>query len=232
MKSTKRDKFLAAAFEVLSRAGRSMHYTLIVSVAAKTGMLQVDNKNVQASMVAILGSDVRTNPHSCFVRDKPGVYALRVPSTSRRPQHPHSGQDSQARIDYLIRRTGLADGTAVLNKSVYLLGRLLDCGSEYGVCSISNLNGTSRVDVRISDLVEELGASVGQDADCSNIETNPEIKRRVGQLARRLPLGNPKIAVAVALFVLDLALDIVDSDSLLVIGSGNSTTRLSLKSTR
>ena len=232
MKRTKRDKFLAAAFDVLSRAGRSMHYTQIVSVATKSGMLLTENKDVQASMVSFLGMDVRTNPGSRFVRDRPGVYALALSNALGRPQHVHSDQDSQTRIHHLLLRTSLPDSVAVLNKSFYLLGRLLDHGSESGVCSIRNLDGTNQMEVQLLNLVEEFDAEPEHSALFANSETTWRIKRKADQLARRLSLENPQFVVAIALFVLDLALDMVGDESLLVIGSGSSTTRLSLKSSR
>ena len=232
MKNTKRDQFLAAAFEVLSQAGRSMHYTQIVSVATRSGILPTENKDVLVSMVSILGMEVRRNPRSHFVRDRPGVYALALSNTLECSQHSHPDPDSQSQVDHLIRRTSLPDRTAVLNKSLYLLGRLLDHGSESGVCLIRNIDGTNQMDVQVSDLVEEFEAKPDRGGFFTKNETDLGIRRKAEQLARRLCLGNPQSAAAIALFLLDLALDIVGDDSLLVIGSGSSTTRLSLKSYR
>ena len=231
--STKRQsQFLAAAYEVLSKARRSMHYTQITSVGQRLGILQSASPSIEISMSSLLSEDIRINPDSLFVRERPGVYALSPKGLVGTPNMENHHPNTDALLDHLHVLTGIADRNALVNKALYLAGRTLDVAGESGVSLYKSPNVSQSIEINIPDLVREFVAKK-DDRRLALISTGSQATLNKSKtIARRLTVEDLPLAVRVSLFLLELAIDLVGTDNLLVIMSTTSSIKLPVRTGR
>ena len=212
-------QFLTAAYEILTQAGTSMHYSQITAAALQLGILKSNSKTAAIAMSSLLSQDIRKNPKSNFLRKRPGVYALsEIPEVaSRRPT-----SETSSRATFLERlkyRTSLANTSLVLNKALYLANRTIDIAGPMKSLTYRSLSGSSSIDIQLPDLVKECIT----EKYCGNVgigdDTNLHRISRLNQVATRLALKDYRVAVQVALFLLDLALDLSGQDDVIGIES-------------
>ena len=147
--------YLNAAEGVLQRAGRSMHYTQITSVAIRLGLLETKSKTAAISMSSILSEDIRTNPQSKFLKRLPGIYDLAEPSgtvfrTASRPKPLPSNY-----LERLKCRLNMNDTSAVVLKALYLAGRSLDMAGNKDRFTYRRKTSRDGLEITIAELSNE-----------------------------------------------------------------------------
>ena len=232
MRNRHQGQFLSAAYNVLSRAGRSMHYTQITSVAVQLGLLNSGNENAEIAMSSLLSQDIRTNQDSLFAKKRPGVYMIADSSvtTSHCTTEDHAFQEVP--FDQLRDRTGLSGTFEVFNKALYLTVRTLDISANSRKVVYRSVNGNQFIEFRVSDLVDEFHRDNAGSALPTRVVQRRDIIVRSLAIASRLSIGNPQIGIRIALFLLDLAMDVVGQGRLLVIESGGLSIKVAVKSGR
>ena len=227
--STKRQgQYLSAAFVVLSKAGRSMHYTQIASVSQRLGILQSDSSSLNIIMSSLLSEDIRTNPDSLFVKERPGVYALSLRGLVGPSEVEPRYSDASALLDALHARTGITDRNELLNKALYLTGRTLDMAGRQGMTTYRTLDRHHNIEINMPELVKEFAKHADALA-MALVWEFPRTLRVAKHTACRLALEDPSLAIPVALFLLELAIDLVGGETVLVIESANSSIRVPVR---
>ena len=221
-------QYLSAAYAVLLKAGRSMHYSQIASVSKHLGILQSESSSLDIIMSSLLSEDIRTNPDSLFVKERPGVYALSLRGLVGSPERESRHSDGSPLLDELHVRTGITERNELINKALYLAGRTLDIAGSRGVILYRTLDQYQSIEIDISELVQEFGKHADEPAMAAVYEV-PQTLRRAKQTASRLGLDDPWFATRVSLFLLELAIDLVGSETVLVIESSNSSTRIPVR---
>ena len=232
MSPRRQSQFLLAAYEVLSKAGRSMHYTQITSVALRLGILQSPGHNLEISMSSLLSEDIRANPNSRFVKERPGIYALSTHQSAGQSDSKVKRPDLRTPLGPLHDRTGLPHPTGLINKALYLMGRTLDIAGSQGFSVYRNFERNQYIEIRVPDLVNEFVKQNDQLAMAWVGSLSPAALQRSQQIACRLCVQDPRLAVQMSLFLLDLATDLVEHGNLLVIESSTSSIKLAVKSGR
>ena len=207
-----------------------MHYTQIASVALQLELLEPKSKSVEVSMSSLISKDIRCNPNSPFVKKHPGVYTLVPRNNAHLQTVSYETIFQPIKIENLQKRTGIADTTRVAHKALYLAGRSLDMIGATGLLTYESVDGGQEIGVNISELEKSFSESQNHRgakwSDYSDTRVAQESKR----LAQRLSYDDSRIALSLALFLLDLALDLVGQDGVVVIKSDYSSTRISVKS--
>ena len=228
MSTKPQGQYLSAAYAVLLKAGRSMHYTQIASVGKHLGILQSESSSLDIIMSSLLSEDIRTNLDSLFVKERPGIYALSLRGLVGSPERELRYSDASALLDDLHARTGITERNELLNKALYLTGRTLDMAGSRGVIIYRTLDQHQCIEINIPELVKEFGKHADELAMGVVYEV-PQILRRSKQTAFRLALEDPSFAIPVSLFLLDLAIDLVGTQTLLVIESANSSIKIPVR---
>ena len=230
MNKQEREEYLDAAERVLSKAGRSMHYTQIVAVADRHSLLEAKGPVADRKMSSFLSIDIKLNLESRFLRDRPGIYSLAENSSRKNLNHGSPEGYIDPPLGELVSRTRLPDHTAVLNKALYLLGRTIDRLAGSGVIFLENQSMTRRIDISTSDLIYVVETNGGEHALGSGVVLHQDTLGRARRVADRLSLKDPRAALTIALFLLDLALDVVEEETLLVLKSETSSIKIAIKS--
>ena len=230
MRVKRQSHILSAAYEVLSKARRSMHYTQIASVGKRLGILQSDSASIDVMMSSLLSQDIRRNPESAFVKERPGVYALSARGIVGSSEVKGTNSDSSSLLNYLHERTGIFDRSRLLNKALYVTGRTLDMAGSKGVSFYSSLDHSQSIKVDLPNLVEEFERQSEQRALDVIGGLRDHTLRVAKQTASRLGLEDLWLAVRISLFLLELATDVVGTETLLVIKSSTSSIRLPVRS--
>ena len=226
----RQSQFLSAAHEILSKAGRPMHYTQIASAAKRLGILESRSQTAEVAMSSLLSEDIRKNPNSRFVRKRPGVYSLAASEAPARPNSTTETAASESHLDQLRCRTGLRDVSALLRKALYLTGRTIDVAQGTGVSVYSTLDWSQHIEVRIPDLVQEFHGEHDQQPVTWLPMLRSEVLRSLADTGNRLRTEHPLVTAQVAMFLLDLALDLIDNETRLLIHSGNTSITVSVRS--
>ena len=179
-------------------------------------------------MSSVLSEDIRTNPDSLFVRERPGVYALSLRGLVGSPDREPRSSDGSPYLDDLHARTGITERSELINKALYLAGRTLDMAGSRGVILYRTLDQHQSIEIDIPGLVEEFGKQADEPAMAAVYEV-PQTLRKAKQTAYRLALDNPFFAIRVSLFLLELAIDLVGSETVLVIESSNSSIKVPVR---
>ena len=232
MNKQERDEYLAAAERVLSQARRAMHYTQIVAVADRYDLLDAKAPTVSRKMSSFLSTDIKINPESRFARERPGVYSLSENTSRGIPGPEHPDQYRYALVRRLVNQTKLPNDAAVLNKSLYLLGRTLDLLTDSEVIALENQSETRRIEISSSDLIDVGATSGDQGAFWTGVMLGRGTLQKAGHIAERLSLEDTQVALSISLFLLDLALDVVAEENLLVLKAGSSSIKMTIKSAR
>ena len=230
MNKQEREEYLAAAERVLSTAGRSMHYTQIVAVADRQSFLEAKGPVSDRKMSSFLSMDIKLNLESRFVRERPGIYSLAENSSRENLKHGLPGGYIDSPLGELVSRTRLRDHTAVLNKALYLLGRTIDRLADSEVLFLENQSMTRRIDISTTDLIAVVETNAGEHAFWSGVVLHQDTLGRARHVANRLSLEDARAALTISLFLLDLALDVVEEESLLVLKSASSSIKIAIKS--
>lgn len=228
MSTKPQGQYLSAAYVVLLKAGRSMHYTQIASVSKHLGILQSESSSLDIIMSSLLSEDIRTNPDSLFVKERPGIYALSLRGLAGFSVRESRCSDRSPLLDDLHSRTGITERNELINKALYLAGRTLDIAGSRGVILYRTLDQLQSIEIDIPKLVQEFGKVADEPAMAVVYEV-PQILRRAKQTASRLALDDPLIAIRVSLFLLELAIDLVGSETVLVIESSSSAIRIPVR---
>ena len=232
MSSNRQHQFLSAAYKVLSKARRSMHYTQIAAVSQRLDILPSGGASVNISMSSLLSDDIRTNPDSLFVKERPGVYALSNKGLVASPPIEASPPNSTSLIHQLGSKTRITEPNALLNKALYLTGRTLDLAGSHGSLLYRTFDHKDSIKINVPDLVEEFSSqSVQVDMTLIN-DLSQATLRKLKHLACRLALDNPALALHFSLFLLDLAADLIGVHNVLEIESSTSSTRVLIRSGR
>ena len=205
-----------------------MHYTQIASVSQRLGVLQTDSSSLDTMMSSLLSEDIRTNPDSLFVKERPGVYALSVKGLVGLPELEPRTSDTSTLLSDLRARTGITERNELLNKALYLTGRTLDMAGSRDVTCYRTLDQSQSIEINIPDLVKEFA----RDEDAFAMAVVYEFPRTLGRAkhtARRLALRDPSLAIPVSLFLLELAIDVVGSETVLVIESADSSIKVPVR---
>ena len=206
-----------------------MHYTQIASVSQQLGILRTDSSSFDIIMSSLLSEDIRTNPDSLFVKKRPGVYALSLKGSAGFSEVETRDSDAAALLDDLHVRTGITDRNELLNKALYLTGRTLDIAGEQEVILYGNLDLQQSIEINVPELVKEFAVHVDELAMALVYEF-PRTLRKAKQTACRLALEDASLAIPLSLFLLELAIDLVGSDTVLVIASANASTKIPVRS--
>lgn len=92
------NKFKSAAFKVLSKVKKPLHYREITEFALEDGILETDGATPEASLNAQLSVDIKTNKQaSPFIRPKPGYYAVNPDYVHQIEPEPEEEQDEEER---------------------------------------------------------------------------------------------------------------------------------------
>ena len=148
-------QFLTAAYEILTQAGRPMHYSHITSIARRLGILQSRSKIPAIAMSSLLSQDIRKNPKSNFIRKRPGVYALSETSNAVSRRASSATLSGAPSLERLKCRTSLANTSLVLNKALYLANRTLDIAGPMQRLTYKSLRGSGTIELRLPDVVRE-----------------------------------------------------------------------------
>ena len=205
-----------------------MHYTQIASVGKHLGILQSESPSLDIIMSSLLSEDIRTNPDSLFVKERPGVYALSLTGLIGSPKGELRNSDASALLHDLHARTGITERNELLNKALYLTGRTLDMAGSRGIIIYRTLDQRQSIEINIPELVKEFDKHADVLAMRVVYEVS-QVLRRSKQTACRLALEDPSFAIPVSLFLLELAMDLVGSESVLVIESANSSIKMPVR---
>ena len=229
MKTEQHLDFLSVAYAVLSQAGRPMHYTQITSVGLRLGILRSASASPEIAMSSMLSHDIRTNSESLFVKERRGVYALSEFSKTRWNVSSDTFQYENEILDKLRTRTGLADRNEIIIRALYLTGRTLDLSAAGGPLEYQAADEDQTIEVNLNDLVKEFEAKEDGKELVKIATASKTTWLRTMQVAKRLGLEEPKSAVEVSLFLLELAIDLVEPGNLLVIQSATSSIKVPVK---
>ena len=222
-------QFLTAAYEVLSKARRSMHYTQIASVGQRLGVLQSNSASIEITMSSLLSEDIRTNPDSLFVKKRPGVYALSSKGLAGSPNSESSDTSASSYIDYLQVRSGLADRTATVNRALYLAQRTVDMAGPSGLLFYISLDRNQSIEISIGDLLDEFTSTTDRQTLMLINGNSQAIVERARRIARHLDVDDLSLVIQMSLFLLDLAIDLVGMDNVLIMQSANSSIRVPVR---
>ena len=123
-----------------------------------------------------------------------------------------------------MNRSNLPTPKRVLQKAVFLTGRVLDVAST----DKTIVFGDTRATKEISFDLAGLGESFVKGAYCEGKRYCLDSVPSTAKLANRLAISNATVATSVALFLLDLALDVVHTDGLLVVRAKDAVSSIQL----
>ena len=206
-----------------------MHYTQIASVSQRLGIVPADTPSLHIAMSSSLSADIRANPDSQFVRDRPGVYALATRGLTGRRRTDSHDVDASAMLDGLHSRTGIVERSELLNKALYLTGRTLDMAERRKVIHYVTLDLQQRIDINISELAREFAMDVDELATDLVYEF-PRVLKKAKQAAFRLGFEEVSLVIPLSLFLLELAVDLLGNDTVLVVASANSSIKVPVRS--
>ena len=206
-----------------------MHYTQIASVSHRMGLLRTDSTSFDVIMSSLLSGDIRTNPDSLFTKKRAGVYALSLKGLVGLPKVEPRDSGTSVLLEDLHARTGITDRNELLNKALYLTGRTLDIAQGQEVIFYQSLELQQSIDLNVRELVKEFAVHVDELATALAYEF-PRALKKAKQMACRLGLEDAALAIALSLFLLGLAIDIVGTGTVLVIASPESSTKMPVRS--
>ena len=207
-----------------------MHYTQITATALRLGILQSESKTIEVAMSSLLSEDIRTNPHSPFIRKRRGVYGIAAVPAKVSLNSIHKDSTIGRFIEQLRTRAGLADESSVLRKALYLAGRTLDIAGLKNGSTYRSSDGNRVIDIQMPDLVKEFGVSEQEQEVWWGDRVNLDTTRKSKQLAERLRVKDTQTAIRLSLFLLDLALDLAGQDGIIAIASRHSSTKVAVRS--
>ena len=205
-----------------------MHYTQIASVCQQLGILQAEISHLDVSMSSLLSEDIRTNPDSLFVKERPGIYALSPKGIAGLGEVNDGDVDASAALSELHVRTGISERSELLNKALYLTGRTLDMAGAQGVVHYRSLDMQQSIEINIVELEKDFAAHVDE-LGRSLFYEFPLILRRAKQTSCRLALKHAWLVIPLSLFLLDLAIDLVGTGSILVVKSDKSSIKIPVR---
>lgn len=224
-------RYLSAAQTVLARLDQPMHYENITEIALKLGLLSSANKTPEIAMSSILSADIRTNSSSVFAKERPGVYRLINP----RPTAEEAGERQQHTIGQMIKgiqaKSHISHGAMIVKKAIYLAGRTLDAADDDHIASYSNSKGNRSISIDVVALIGELNIALSEQLRDTSVRSTKQFAKSIERLRHRLQVDDARIVLGFSLFLLDLALDTIDTDGLLIVNSPNATIKLSVNPT-
>ena len=229
MNGKSKNQFLKAAYEVLSRAHRPMHYTQIASVGRHLGVLQSYSASIEIAMSSMLSSDIRTNPDSRFARERPGVYTLSPKGLVGSASAGLLGPSLSSYVDHLQVRAGLSNLTLTVNRALYLTRRTIDIAGPKGVLLYISTDRTQSIEINTRDLLSEFASK------CDTYETvlfnagSQAIVMRAKRLADHFGVEDLSIVVRISLFLLELAIDLVGTEHVLLMQSETSSAKIPVR---
>lgn len=209
--------YLDAAREVLRRHGKPMHYTGIVTIAMRLGLLQTNSVNPSVQMSAVLNRAVKKRDGSEFRRIRSGVFALSEYGSTCIPLGAYDmlGQ----RIDELASRLRLPNRDSVLKRALRVARA---CEQVKGGCSILTIG--DRVldfgpDCLCSDAIRVRRGRVGDDRIDRRVLLSRSLAAEYSGLARSLSvdLGT---AIVYSVRVLEVLVNVGRGGAVTVSGKG------------
>lgn len=216
----KQGMYLGAAVEVLGRIGRPMHYESITRAAIALGILDSTSKSPEIAMSSLLSEDIKSNTRTVFAKVRPGVYRL----ASQRTRSSQLVESACLGVTAIMNRSNLPTPKRVLQKAVFLTGRVLDVAGTDNTIVFADTRATKEISFDLA----ELGGSFGKGDYCDGKQYCLDSEPSTAKLANRLNISNAMVATSVALFLLDLALDVVHTDGLLVVRAKDAVSSIQL----
>ena len=221
-----RYSYLDAAREVLRRQGGAMHYDSIGIAAVNLGLLNTKSQDPAKQMGVVLCQDVANAGGSDFRRVRPGVFELAEHSNLDTPLGRYDSLGR--RIAALGGRLQLRDNATVLRRALWVVRKCLELKSESKTLQVGGTWVTLDPSGLCSDGLSNWTRRERGSGDELALNVPRALGREYSSIARSLGINLPT-AVAFAISLLELLLDLTKARQVEVKGHGGRTGTLWLR---
>ena len=211
--------YLKAAYEVLLKSQRPMHYSSIVQVAMHLGLLKPGTAFPEIAMCSLLSRDIRTNDTSRFRKIKEGVFALSDGVASEKDLSDYHLLGK--RVPVIMLKLKLIHPVFVIKKSLYLLKTVKEQLGDSTFFTLRSISGSQCVDLsNLEPLRQEL---VAHFSNLFVVSPTPvilthEILTASHLLGQQFAGLNLDSVVDLSVLILETAIKVSDGPSLIIEG--------------